>query len=307
MNILPFVLIFILAIAGYSTSFIHKSQSALYQTKLYTGHLYAQWDARNRLQDYLFENKKRRKNNEANTKTSQNGQNPTPAKKTPKHPRLSYVKTEKSKINIYPLFLETNFKNTPLYQFSIQLLRHLYQNTSCYYSGLECDLLDNMIRNAKKQMKKGNHELSIFDLYPENETQAKHFYKIARGTKYYDLQGTGIPSFLDFFTLCSNEKRKPLYFSYIDKEILHVLFGAKIGQIIWDTEYEKKKNHPKSKKATLKKNEVEEIIQKNSGSKIFSSWEQLCSFSSYPNNLPLNTTIEGSDPSTSIRVRNKIY
>lgn len=299
MSVLPFISFFLLTIAGFFVAMQSMSENGCYRGIVLLGEFRAERAARNQVQSGLFEafseeqwkapQKKKKKVNE------------------PKNSRLRNFKriSEKHKLNIYQLLQTPHPESTLLYHFSLQLLRALYSHCDFYTENYPETILHCLLEAGKKWVEPDNQS-HMFQLIPSVCTELDNYiiYQTLRGTNYYDVdKQEGIPPLLDFFTVSSDKKHKPLYFPLLRRVYLNVAFGEKCAQALFSREEEKQKNKErKNKNPILTKSELLKILEQLYQDTAF-HFEEIMAYS-----RPHIGTLDkqqalGTDPNTRIHVR----
>lgn len=258
MSILPFISFFLLTIAGFFIAMQNMSENGCCRAIILLGEFRAEKVARNRIQSGLF---KALSEPEIDTKKDI-------IKKSTDHKisRLRNFKriSEKHKLNIYQLLQIPYPESTQLYLFSLELLRALYSHCDFYTDKFPEIILHCIIKAGKKWVEPEN-QFHILQLIPSIPTELDNYviYQTLRGTNYYDVEKQeGIPPLLDFFTVSSDKKHKPLYFPLLRRVYLDVAFGEKCAQALLLREKEKKKNREKkNQKPILTKSELLKILE----------------------------------------------
>lgn len=260
MSILPFISFFLLTIAGFFVAMQNMSESGCYRSILLLGEFHAERTARNRLQSSLFE-----------TMSGEEGSTIRVRRKPRGEEKISRLRTfkrisEKHKLNVYQLTHIPNPEKTELYRFSLQLLRALYKHCDFYTEKIPETILHCLLEAGRKWVEPDN-ESHILQLIPSISTDLEShvIYQILRGTNYYNVEGQqGIPPLLDFFTVSSDKKHKPLYFPLLRRVYLNIAFGEKCAQALLLREEEKsKEGEKKNKTPILTKAELVKIIEQS--------------------------------------------
>lgn len=258
MNILPFISFFLLVIAGFFIAMQNMSENGCCRGMVLLGEFRAERAARNRIQSGLFETL-----SEAELDTTKSTIKKTREQKISSLRNFKRI-SEKHKLNIYPLLQTSHPQSTQLYIFSLELLRALYSHCEFYTEKFPETILHSIIEAGKKWLEPDNQS-HILQLIPSIRTELDSYviYQTLRGTNYYDVEKKeGIPPLLDFFTVSSDKKHKPLYFPLLRPIYLNVAFGEKCAQALLSREGEKKKNREKkNKKPILTKSELLQILE----------------------------------------------
>lgn len=258
MSILPFISFFLLTIAGFFIAMQNMSENGCCRGIVLLGEFRAERAARNRIQSGLFE-------------ALSEGELDT-TKRTIKKPRDQKISclrnfkriSEKHKLNIYQLLQTPHPESTPLYLFSLQLLRALYSHCDFYTEKFPETILHCILEAGKKWLEPNNqsHILQLISSIP-TDLNDYVIYQTLRGTNYYDVEKQeGTPPLLDFFTVSSDKRHKPLYFPLLRRIYLNVAFGEKCAQALLSREEEKKRSmERKNENPILTKSELFKILE----------------------------------------------
>lgn len=262
MSILPFISFFLITIAGFFIAMQNISESGCYRSILLLGEFHAERKARNEMQNFLFE---------SIAEIDLNASKVTREKKEDR--AVSGLRTfkrisEKHKVNIYRLLETPNPENTELYSFSLQLIAALYRHCDFYTERFPKTILHCLLESGKKVINPEN-QLHILQIIPSISTGLEDhvIYQILRGTNYYNLEKqVGIPPLLDFFTISSDKKHKPLYFPLLRRVYVSVAFGERCAGALLLREEEKRENNKnlekKNRTPILIKSEIAEILER---------------------------------------------
>lgn len=262
MSILPFISFFLITMAGFFIAIQNMSESGCYRSILLLGEFHAERRARNEMQNFLFE-----------SITTIDLDTPKVTRENRKDREVSGLRTfkrisEKHKVNIYRLLETPNPENTELYSFSLQLLAALYRHCDFYTEKFPKAVLQGLLESGKKVIHPDNR-LHILQIMPSISTGLEEhvLYQTLRGTNYYNVEkGEGIPPLLDFFTISSDKKHKPLYFPLLRPIYLSVAFGDRCARALLLREEEKREKNKnlekKNRSPILIKSEISEILEK---------------------------------------------
>lgn len=237
MNILPMILFSIIALAAFVTAFIQKSTDLTIAHRTIVAFTTAARKCEQKAQETAFEQlrKEREAKKEKKTQKPSGGENGT---RELSCPRTTAQMTDAAKINIYPLFLAAKQKEVaPLFS---RLLTELYGHI---YSPDQLEALTTALIKAghehleAQRKSTQSRDLSLYDLYPKDDSLHGQFYQILRGTKHYNLEShEGYPPLSHF--ICLQENEKIGYFPTLSPTVLKALFGAETAQKIVTREHE---------------------------------------------------------------------
>ncbi|MDN3508152.1 MAG: hypothetical protein P0S94_04445 [Simkaniaceae bacterium] len=239
MNIVPFVLFLIVALASFSAAFFQKGVDLKVETDIMLS--YAETERKNeqQIQEKSFakiqEAPKPRKPGEKKESSEEKQKERTSR-------RILAAGTPAAKLNLLAAIEKKEQKTV------IALFKHLY---APHFS---CDVLAALAEHliAKKVT-------SFHDLYPENEDLSHLYYTLLRGTRHYDLTTKeGYPPLSDFIDLCEGDHL--FAFKTAAPEIITAHFGNELAQKIFQEE-KKLLEKPKEKRKDLTKGEVEKIAR----------------------------------------------
>lgn len=297
MNILPFISFFLIIIAGFFIAIQSMGESACHRSLLLLGEFHAERLARNRIQRYLFETMK--------------GTNSEVISKHPKERKqdreVSYHRafkrlSEKHKVNIYSLLQTPNPESADLYSFSVQLLTALYSHCDFYNDRFPKAIFQCLLEAGKRALEPDN-SLNIVQIMSSIfiGLDSHILYQVLRGTNYYNVEKReGIPPLLDFFTISSDKRHKPLYFPLLRKVYLHVAFGEKCSRAILAEEYNKREE--KRKGSILTKAELCELLERIPQETPF-HLDEIMLYSRPPIGRSDKSQVVGVDDRTHIQVR----
>lgn len=297
MNILPFISFFLIIIAGFFISIQNMGENACHRSLLLLGEFHAERLARNRIQSYLFKSMEK----------PDSGVIPKSYKERKREREISHHRkfkclSEKHKVNIYGLLQMPNPEKADLYSFSLQLLRSLYSHCDFYNDRFSRAILHSLIEAGKRTLELDN-SLNLVQIMPSVVMGVDNdvLYLVLRGTNYYNLdEKEGIPPLLDFFTISSDKRHKPLYFPLLRKIYLNVAFGARCSYAI--LQEENKKRREIGKGSILTKAELSELLERIPQETPF-RLEEIMFYSRPPIGKSDKGQVAGVDRRTHIQVR----
>ncbi len=237
MNILPLVSAFILIFAICSYTFFYSASAALLEESHFKGAHKIERLFTSRIQRKLF------------SKIKAQGDENSPQShisSTNFHsPRDYFNLPPEAKFNITVLLKEGDRpKKEALF---LELIRHLYEFTTVYKPGLECDLLEALKKNPKLQT------------FQELLKETPELYKLVKGTNRYNLgRFEGYPALDDFFIFDKTKNAKLINYCHAARPILDALFGRTLAPKIINEE--KHKWEQNKKHAPLTKQELEAFL-----------------------------------------------
>lgn len=236
MNILPFVTVFLIILAIFSSSSLKDYKVDVVKKNTIIGSIQAERSIRHLVIEKIYQ-KAPKKNLEtiASKKEDQ-------SKKI--HLEEDYLFSRDDlerhkKLNLSPLF--TKDHQPLLEELYAKAIEALYGHNSFYTrfpnKKLSQFLLKSLIDKAQNLLKDNpNKKLMLTDLFPSDETLFEIYYKMLKGTQEYNLKmKKGYPPFSDFFTI-DETKQKPIFFAGLSSEILEAFFGSEVKQKILEEE-----------------------------------------------------------------------
>lgn len=286
MNIIPFVVTLILIFAISTNTLLKKKISEDTISKSASGYMAASRKSLNNFEKYYFESiqekpkEKSKKENEGN-ETNEN--------------KKRFINIENAKINIYPLVSDKKENQIELYNLAASLIKTLYLGNSFYKPNFEKDLLDNILASFEIQLKK-DKECQLSNLTLKDPRLQKNYYKILKGTKFYDYEKKiGIPSLLDFIKYENTTSKIPMKDASF--ELLLSVFTHTIANEIVLLQIE---NPPKN----LTKQNILDLCQKHSY-RLNENFLDFFDFSTSSKNSKEKIFV-GFDKSTNIKVKRKL-
>lgn len=203
------------------------------------------------------------------------------------------INTLNAKVNIYKLGVEKKENHKELYNLVARLIKNLYSNKSFYHNNLENIILDNILKAIENQ--KNDKNISPSKLVLKTQDLQKVYYKMLKGSKFYDFEkGQGTASLVDFLKIENSKSKIPIIdASY---ELLESAFSKKIANQIKELQ---KEDPPKN----LTRNSVLTICQKNRLN-VNETILDLFDFSSFSKDK--NNYLVGIDENTNIKITKKI-
>jgi len=192
--------------------------------------------------------------------------------------RLSYNFNESSKLDIHTLIDAELPPSDTLVKTFENLLQNLYGHTE-FISALENPNWTKILAEEMKIAAKSHKDVSdLNELYPQNEKYASIYYKILKGSGFYDLSDkAGYPPLSNFIILGKSNK-PPIYFNYASFPVLQALFGDEIASAIMSMERSKSESH--GGRRILSKAELNALLNGPSNKKNRTSqFDQMLSFS----------------------------
>lgn len=283
MNIVAFVISLLMIIAITTNTLLKKKVSDDIACKSISGYMSASRKALNNSEYYYFKTIKEKPDNKAKKQSK--------AQENEKKTRQ--IHPENAKINIYPLLTDKE-NQQELYNLVKSLIKTLYSNKSFYKKNFEKEILNNILYAFENQLKK-DKDLHLANLFLKDFSLQNSYYKILKGTKFYDFdRNVGTASLLDFIKFENSNSKIPMIdASY---ELLITLFNKTITKEINLLQKENPKN--------ITKENIINICQKHH----FHFDEKVLDFFDFSNSL-LNSkekVVVGLDKNTHIKVKRKI-
>ncbi len=250
MNVLPLVSAFIILFAIGSYTFLHSVRAAIQEKFHYTGALAVERTYASKIQNEIYKDQKG-KGDDSDEKTEAE-KNENIKFKSPRDKRSSY---NNRKINIKKLAADQG--NPQLEKVVLTLLRQIYGRTGIYTPNLEHEVLATLIATLKLHPSVNSFE----ELLPKISSGSNAlFYKLIKGTQYYELgKDKGYPALGDFLSL-EGKPTKPINFYTAYRPVLSAVFGEKICEQILIEEQRKWEIDHKTKH--LSKTELDAFLKK---------------------------------------------
>lgn len=243
MNLLPFVISFLLILALGSAAFFGSLRGTLLEKKtilakhrgvllLISEEAKKKFKATKPATPQLFDEGKKKKEKKKG--------------KFPDH-RKSQQHFTDGKFNLWPLVAsEGNSDSKLLYEKAVNLIEILYQKTDFYKAVQDPDLARKIVNGMC-----GKGATTFHELFPDDPTIGKIYYKMVQGTN------TGYPSLEDYFKIDPGNKK--IQFRYATAEVLEAILGEDLMHQVLQKEH--------SKWATddlpyiLKKDELKKLVE----------------------------------------------
>ncbi len=288
MNILPFVLTFMIIFSCFSFTFMEELKSVFRIESVLEGLNSAERSMQNVIAYRHYRQKKT-----SAVKHNQRKNNPSTEKEYHSKRTFSY---EKSRFNLSAL-LEHSDEAQPhvLYQPLVQFIHLLYgkQVFVKEAKGLESRFIEALIKK-RKGLKQPPEDLS--ELCPDDPHLMKIFYKLLQGTNQFDFN-EGIIPLKYCFTLEKEGKKTAFYFSFASPPLLTAFFGENIKTQILKAEQQQwldsKKYH------FFSKDELHQLMNKPNEISLLNQFEPLMDFSK---NVDKRKQLHGRDKKTGIGV-----
>ena len=228
MNILPMIFAFLLIFSLLSASFFREARSQVLFEKVLEAYARTERMVSNAI---IAKTYRKLKGEPLAKKDGQ--QSP---KKDPKYTskRAVFPPIEESKFNIAPLLKHTGELHLhPLYEPLADLVRLLYQER-VFSKVSNREKIEYRLLNA--MLKKGRNNPGVenlTDLFPEDPSLKKIYYKILKGTNHY-ASDAGIAPLHHFLSLQKADTAVNL--CYASEPVLASIFGPKMAQQVLDLE-----------------------------------------------------------------------
>lgn len=285
MNILPFVISLLLIIAITSNTLLKKKVSEDIVSHSISGYMKASRKAMNYSQEIAFDaipekqvdKKPQEKHEKSNKKEVTN---------------LRYINIENAKVNIYPLVVNNKDTQIELYNLAAALIHTLYADQSFYTKHFEKTLINNILSSFETQLKK-DKDIQISNLVLQDPLLQKNYYKILKGTKFFDHdKKIGTPSLLDYIKYENINSKIPI--KDASYELLTTVFNEKIAKEIFILQTQEF-----SKNLTL--DNIKNICQKHN----FKINESFLNFFDFFSSSTKDSVLIGFDKATNIKVKRK--
>lgn len=287
MNLLPFVVVIIMILALFSTSFFDRHVMERKEQEIYLAYFKGLRAARNHKEDLAYRSLTRGGKSRATN----------PSKKEPPEKGIPYFRDEKvgwknGRLNLSSLTQDAQ-KWPELKAITIAYIKRLYSDHDIFPGE---DKFAEKLIDALIAAYKGADPLLPFHEVELDDRFHISFYKMLKGTHTYDLKNKiGYPPFGDFFTFEESEK-PPMFFQDATTIFLSIALGAKKTQIIIDEELKEIKESG-CHHSSITRVKLEELLRDSSPSP-----QQLDLFNFNRKRSPRNPG-KHTDPKTQITVR----
>ncbi len=297
MNILPFVMIFIMIFTYFSFSFFTKNKMFTKEKKGYTHYYCANRSLQSKQQDFSYQHQKVIQEKSSSISFDAPISEIEKEEKPYFSPRLIYPPKSGSQFNLASAFYNDSDIERKA---AISLMQHLY--TDLFVAKkfeLSFEELFNALQRKALKLSTDEEKTSyhLLDLFPEKDLEKQAFYLLIKGSAFYE-ENKGYPPLGDFFNFDPQMRKKPLCFKLSSKQTLASIFNPHIAQEILDAEKNKKAKSLSQK--ILTKKELSELLQNFSQAEIEKL--DLFYFISPRKNLE---QISYKDPNSNISLRRK--
>ncbi|NGX34533.1 MAG: hypothetical protein K1060chlam1_00886 [Candidatus Anoxychlamydiales bacterium] len=235
MNIIAFIAGLLMIFAITTNTLCKKHLSDGFVSRSFSGYMKSSRKALNEYEKYYFDNLKE----SVKSKSRTNAHKEPDSKSTEIKPRQ--IHPEKAKVNIYQLVIDKKENQKELYNILASLIKTLYSKQSFYEKCFERVLLNNILTAFEGQIEK-KQELNFETLILKDGSLKNIYYKIIKGTKFYDFENKiGCPSLLDFVKIENSKMQIPI--KDTSKELLYTIFNKEISLEIFKLQTE---NPPKN-------------------------------------------------------------
>ncbi|MBS0615300.1 MAG: hypothetical protein JSR58_01955 [Verrucomicrobia bacterium] len=219
MNILPFVLSFLLLMSLLVGSMLKEMRGMALEKRVIVGEIHATQQRLSGAAKTTYD-----KETKAEKKTNGQGQGSTQtqpsseSKKKIKTYRSYYCEVEGAKFQLSSLLDKPQSAKISLpYDIAVQLLEDLYGRAPFWKPGLAIRIVDKLI-----EWKDGD----ITSLFASDKELNPIFQKMLMGTNTYDIENEkGYPPFFDFFTLNERANKRAIVFKYASYPVLQAAIG----------------------------------------------------------------------------------
>lgn len=285
MNIIPFIISLLLIIAISTNTLLKKKITEDLVSKSISGYMNASRKALNNSEYYFFES--------IQEKPIEKSKDKKTTKEKVEKKRA--VNIENAKINIYPIVVDRKENQPELYNLVLSLMHTLYCDKSFYYPNFEKEILNNILSAIDIQLK-NDKDLHLSNLIFKDSFLQKKYYKILKGTKFYDFDNNiGVPSLLDYIKFENTNSK--ISMKDASFELLVTIFSISVAKELNELQ---KQDPPKN----LTKQNVINICQKHS----FRFNENILDFFDFSisSKNSKEKIIVGLDKETNIKVKRKL-
>lgn len=290
MQILPFVSIFMILLAGIAYTFFDKSKIFREETHVAISYTNLQRKLARKLHQEAFKAIPKKPSQEQTLPVHKE----TPAYTSPRE-------GASSKFNLFPLL---TCENHPVgYELFVRYLTALYQEpllSSPHFQSLSLKEFSKELLHVGRaafssytELNKDPTILSLIDLYPQGLLSHHLFYKMLKGTH------GSYPPLSSYFTL-NAENSFLLHFPSLSPWELEVLFGKEIAQAILEKETALYLQAPEKKPQTLSQGELSSLLNERHFSSSF--YEKMIASMDFTQKRNTRHTIMVYDPSTHVSI-----
>jgi hypothetical protein len=246
MNLLPFVISFLLILVIGSTAFFASLRGTLLEKKTILAKHHGL------LLLISEEANKKYKETKSTIPTPFGKEKKKKRKEKGKFPdlRRSQQHFTDGKFNLWPLITsDTTPESKLFYEKAVNLIEILYREADFYQIAKDPNLARKIVNNMC-----GRGATTFHELFPDDPALAKVYYKMVQGTN------TGYPALEDYFKIDPGNKK--IQFRYATAEVLKAVFGDELTHQIIQKEYSKWESDDQP--YILKKEELNDLIKPSS-------------------------------------------
>lgn len=289
MNILPFVITFILILAIFSLSQLKGINSI--EKKAFSAYFINFKELRNTKVPGITRkpnlNPKSSKDKNTDLKETKTNDNDST------YLRDTYLGCKEGRLSLAGLIKEPD-QNPLLRKVAKNYFQALYSHLEGYDPSLFNEILSKQIEYFKFHKKYSPLHLFSFKL----EKKQDLYYRILKGTNSYSFHPRkGFPPFEAFFSFEGKQTKKPMKFSAAPKLFLETFFSLDFTKEFCNEEFERQK-----KKVELKKEETIENVKDKAEKKMIGDIEMKIEFFDFSTSRPKKQNV-CTDKSTNITVR----
>ncbi len=300
MNILPFVLSFLLLMSLLVGSMLKEMKGLAVGQQVALGELHATQQRLSEKAEKLYKSKKKPRT----TQSPPSGSTATPnlVESTEsndsdsdddddKSKRSYFCKTEWAKFQLLSIMDNpSSAQGYPAYEIAVQLVKDLYKHTSFWQEACDPQLAEKIINTLMK-----GKEPQILDRFANDPKLEKIFHLMFTGTNSYDVKEEkkkGYPPFFDYFTLAEGAHNKAIAFRYASYPVLQAAIGKELVESL-------KKAEINNQNTTLVKDAFKALIKTRPGdTRVPDHIEDLIYFRGIDSNVVLS-----QDPFTGVTSR----
>lgn len=244
MNFLPFVLTFLVILVIGSTALFSSVRSTSIEKKILLAHSKAKLALISDQAKASFKTQSQKKegNDPSAPKTPQQ---PKQKIKTYNDKRQSRAQYDSSKLNLWPLFENSNPALVKfVFESSKRLINLVYKEADFYHPGLADEIMGAIAAHKGETFQ---------DLFPKDDRLDLIYYKMLKGTN------TSYPALTEYFKIEKIEDKKaPAHFTYASAPVLQATLGEDVAKRVFEKEKANWEKNPKQ--WALTKEQVRELI-----------------------------------------------
>lgn len=256
MNLLPFVMVIIMVLTLFNLSHFEEVLRQKKENQMYLAYFRGLREIRNQKVQAAY-----KKTSSKDKKDQKKSTKRPPNKKSHTYFREKRIGFEKGRLNLSSL-LKKPHKYPSLEAVTVEYVKQLYGKAEFFPDHDEVikDLVKTLIKKKEE-----NPLLPLCEMTFDDPQLQGIFYKMMKGTQFYDLKGNGYPPFEDMFTFETSD-RPPMNYHYANLAFLSLIFGQKEAREFAELEKSQLIGAKKKCCSPIKKPELERLLMNQYGS-----------------------------------------